>query len=411
MPLNQSRHSELNGIIQPLTINRINFQWTPCLSRLTILTIQAMAVLIRRFTIYLYSLLLFGIRLPPSLWGLNNYTFWRKGSMCSRNKLIVLILNLFILSIGVTAGYAEPERVAMKVGYLPITDHLLLGVSKEKDSASFKSLDLQPIKFSDWATISEALRSKSLDAAFLLAPLAFQTKLKGGDIKVVLLGHRDGSALIVSTQKPIASALDLRGRSVAIPSRFSTHNMLLNMFLEKAGLNPSTDLKTIEMAPPEMPSALATNQVDGYIVAEPFGAKGELSGAGKVLVLSTDIWKHHPDCLLVVQNDFLKKHGNAIQDLVLSLIRAGLFVEAHRDEGARIGSQFLGHSEQVLFHALTKPSTDRVTFLNLAPQTDELERIQSYMGDKLGLFPQRVTMNDLVDSTFARNAYESLKGK
>ena len=62
---------------------------------------------------------------------------------------------------------------------------------------------METIKFSDWASISEALRSGSLDGAFLLAPLAFQAKLKGAPIKLVLLGHRDGSALIVTVKKGI----------------------------------------------------------------------------------------------------------------------------------------------------------------------------------------------------------------
>src|SRR3989338_10497111 len=113
-------------------------------------------------------------------------------------------------------------KAKTKIGFLPITDHLLLGISKERDGANFKNLELETTKFGDWATISEALRSGNLDGAFLLAPLAYQSKLKDAPVKVVMLGHRDGSALIVKVRDGINTVKDLKGTTIAIPHRFST---------------------------------------------------------------------------------------------------------------------------------------------------------------------------------------------
>src|SRR3989338_6886816 len=316
----------------------------------------------------------------------------------------VAVVILLILVVGGLIFLSPPKEVTKtktKIGFLPITDHLILGISKEKDNTTFKNVELETIKFSDWATISEALISGSLDGAFLLAPLAYQTKLKDAPVKIVLLGHRDGSALIVKVKDNINSVQDLNGTTIAIPHRFSTHNMLLHLYTTNAGLRYGVDFKTIEMAPPEMPAALSRGDIDGYIVAEPFGAKGELLGVGKVLVLSNQICEHHPDCVFVVREEYLNAHPEAMDELTISLIQSGIFAEQNRDEAAKIGTRFLGQPENALLKALKEPK-ERVTFYDLMPKKEEFIRLQDYMADKMGLFPQKVTLDELIDTSFAQ---------
>jgi NitT/TauT family transport system substrate-binding protein len=320
------------------------------------------------------------------------------------------IFAVLLIFLGISEN-TRADKVEAKIGHMPITDHLLLGIAHEQQGTSFKSLSLTTLKFTDWATLSEAVRSGSLDGALLLAPLAFQTKLKGTPIKIVLLGHRDGSALIVKSGETIKSPEDLKGTTIAIPSRFSTHNMLLHRYVTQAGLRYGTDFQTLDLAPPEMPSALAGRSIDGYIVAEPFGAKAEKLGVGKVLVLSSEIWKHHPDCLLVVREEFIVQHPEATLELVAALVRAGIFAESDRAAAANIGSRFLGHDEKLILHALTVPSTDRVTYYNLSPDKKELAELQDYMADNQGLFPKKVNLEELVDSSFAEKMYGAIPGQ
>ncbi len=130
----------------------------------------------------------------------------------------LLLMGLILMVVTSCSSTQSNAKISTRIGYLPITDHLILGIAKEQ--ANFKSVALDTVKFSDWASVSEALRSGSLDGAFLLAPLAFQTKLKDTPIKLVLLGHRDGSALIVSVKNGINTVQDLRGKTIAIPQRF-----------------------------------------------------------------------------------------------------------------------------------------------------------------------------------------------
>ena len=104
-----------------------------------------------------------------------------------------LLANLYLLSIFLLPFHLNAEQPAkkFKIGYVPISDHLILGVAKQRHAPRYKHSKLETIKFTDWATMIEALRSKSLDGAFILGPLAFQAKLSGIEITNVLLGHRD----------------------------------------------------------------------------------------------------------------------------------------------------------------------------------------------------------------------------
>lgn len=318
-----------------------------------------------------------------------------------------ILIGLILILITNCSSQDISSKVHTRIGYIPITDHLILGITKEQDSTNYQQIDLDPIRFSDTGSVLEGVRSGSLEGGLVLAPLAFQAKLKGAPIKIVLLGHRDGSSLIVNVKKGINSVQDLKGKTIAIPHRFSTHNMLLHLYTSKAGLKYGEDFKTIEMLPPEMPAALAGGSIDGFIVAEPMGARAELLGVGKVLVLSNQIWEHHPDCVLVMREDYLNAHPEAMDELAASLIKAGIFAEENRDQATKIGSSFLGQPLDAVRKAMLEPK-ERVTFYDLYPRKEEFTQLQDYMADKMGLFPQKVNMDELVDTQYAESAYQKI---
>ena len=53
------------------------------------------------------------------------------------------------------------------------------------------------MRFNGWPELKEAYLSGHLEATFILAPLAMLLREQGVPIKIVYLGHRDGTALMV----------------------------------------------------------------------------------------------------------------------------------------------------------------------------------------------------------------------
>ena len=81
--------------------------------------------------------------------------------------------------------------------------------------------------FQGFPEIKEALISNRMQAGFLVAPMAVALRSQGVPIKIIYLGHRYGSAAVVRKDGPIKTPADLKGRTIAIPNRFSDERLML----------------------------------------------------------------------------------------------------------------------------------------------------------------------------------------
>ncbi len=281
---------------------------------------------------------------------------------------------------------ATSDKAHIRLGYLPITDHLtVIAAGRER----FEKLELEPVKFASWPELAEALKGGALQAAFALTPISLALRQKGVPIKIVLLGHRNGSVLIGAND--VADVRALRGKVIAIPSRFSTHNLLLRRLLAKEGIDADREVQLTELPPPEMVQSLARGAIAAFIVADPFGAQAELRKVGKVLALSKDLWPNHVCCALNVREDLIEANAPAVQELANALTAAGRFAGA------------------VVLHVLTHPP-GRVTYDDLVPTLGDLSATQDDML-KYKVTTARVDLEKFLDDRFARAARASLAGR
>src|SRR5262245_60144110 len=119
---------------------------------------------------------------------------------------------------------AAPEkksRAELVVGFLPVTCHLTCPVTNWITSHSDQGTVFRSKKYTDFATVAEELKSGKLKASFILAPLAMTLRRQGLPIRIVHLGHRDGTTIIVPKESTAKSLLDLKGKKIAIPHNFS----------------------------------------------------------------------------------------------------------------------------------------------------------------------------------------------
>jgi NitT/TauT family transport system substrate-binding protein len=119
----------------------------------------------------------------------------------------------------------------------------------------------EPVRFNGWPELKEAYLSGYTPATFILAPMAMALREPGMPIKIVYLGHRDGSAVMVHKDSQIYRMEDLRGKRIAVPNRFSNQRLLIFRALKNAGMTPK-DVDLVEMPPPDMPTALYAKAVD-----------------------------------------------------------------------------------------------------------------------------------------------------
>ncbi len=231
----------------------------------------------------------------------------------------------------------------------------------------------------------------------MIAPLAMKLREQGVPVKIAYLGHRDGSTVIVRKDLPAKSLTDLRGKTFAIPSKYSNQYLVITKLMEDQGVKPE-EFRFVELPPPDMPSALAAKAIDAYFIGEPHAAKAELDGSGRVLYHAKDIWPGFISCVLVVTEKLINERPEVVKDLVRGIAESGEWAETHRLEAAKVVSPYFRQDEKVVRYVLTQPP-DRVSYRMLTPTDEEMERIHQ-MALKAGILTKPISMRDLLDRRF-----------
>jgi len=298
----------------------------------------------------------------------------------------------------------ESER-KLYVAYIPVTCHLTCPVT-DYISRKSKSRNLYiPRMFQGFPEIKEALISNKVQAGFMVAPMAIALRSQGVPIKVVYLGHRYGSAVVVRKDGPIKSPLDLRGHVIAIPSRFSDERLIVFRVLKRFGIKPN-EVKMVEMAPPDVVGALAAGAIDAFSMGEPFPSQAEMGGFGRVLFQARAYWPDYMSCVLVVRQDIIDSRPDAVQVLVDGIARSGLWLEKGRpyreDAADFVGRYYYRQDPKLLAWALTNP-LNRVVYTPLTPFKPDFDLIRDLMIET-GVLDSSIEFSDYADTRFAEGA-------
>lgn len=315
-------------------------------------------------------------------------------------------------------------KVKLRVAHIQITDHLILGVLKDKiDRGEFSPqyFELETQRMAGWNPVEQALDKGSVDAAFVLAPIAQDLYGHGVPIKLTLLAHKNGSTFVRNSQglyvPPYADFF--RKKSFLIPHKLSVHHMLAHMFFEKIGLNGSlekgedVDVNFEVVAPINMPAFLGDNQdVGGFMVAEPIGSKSVAAGLTEMQFLSGELWENHPCCVVAFRDDFSGPYTDAVHEFTELLVQAGNYIATAPEDAADIGVKFLdpggqlGLAAPVLTKVLTEPQG--ITTNDLFPVLQDFENMQRYMHDVMGV-GSLVDLEKFIDTRYAEAVCQNIQ--
>jgi NitT/TauT family transport system substrate-binding protein len=301
--------------------------------------------------------------------------------------------------------YRPLAKRKITVAYIPVTCQLTCPVTDYISKFSDGGEIFMPRLFQGFPEIKEALISGRVQAAFIVAPMAIALVAQGVPIKVVYLGHRYGSAVVVRKGGPVSTVTDLRGRTVAIPSRFSDERLLLFRAMKIWGLKPD-DLKMVEMAPPDVAGALAAGAIDGFSMGEPYPSQAEMGGFGRILFQAREYWPDYMSCILVVRQDLIDARPDVVQALVDGIARSGLWLDkgkAYREDAADFVGRLYYHQKPALLRwALTNP-IDRVIYSPLAPRKPDFDLVRDLMMET-GVLNRKIEFSEYADTRFSDGA-------
>jgi NitT/TauT family transport system substrate-binding protein len=333
-----------------------------------------------------------------------------------KTKAVLIVIGWLLLISGLHAwlnvnwaavlnDYRPIQDRKITVAYLPVTCQLTCPVTDYISKYSLSGEEFLPRMFQGFPEMKEALISNRVQAAFIVAPMALALKEQGVPIKVVYLGHRYGSAVVVQKDGPIKTFADMRGRTIAIPSRFSDERLLLYRAMKVWGIKPS-EIKMVEMAPPDVSGALAAHAIDAFVMGEPFPSQAEMAGYGRVLFQAREYWPDYMSCILVVRQDLIDRRPDIVQVLVDGIARSGLWLDSskpHREDASDFVGRFYYNEKPALLRwALTKPM-DRVVYSPLAPRKADFDMVRDLMIDT-GVLNKKLEFSEYTDTRFSDNA-------
>ncbi|MDO4641216.1 MAG: ABC transporter substrate-binding protein [Neisseria sp.] len=228
----------------------------------------------------------------------------------------------------------------LTIGYLPILDATPLLVAHGRGLFQQRGVEaVKPVLFRSWASLVEAFLSGQVNLIHVLSPMSVWMRYGSkAPVRALMWNHTCGSALTV--RQDINGVQDLQGQTVAIPFWYSIHNVIVQQIIRKAGLtvvekNPQAGQVRLTVMPPsDMVPGLASKQIAGFIVAEPFNALAEAKGVGKVLRFSGDIWKDHACCLSMMHDHDIQNRPEWVQKVIGALVEAAAWAKTHRVETA-----------------------------------------------------------------------------
>lgn len=293
----------------------------------------------------------------------------------AKGTLSAIVALVATLALVATAVYykvddmgigASDEQTTITIAYLPITHAVPLFKAAEQLEAENSNVHVELVKYGGWAELMDALDSGRVDGASVLIEMAMEARSQGIPLQLSLLGHRDGNVVVASNE--ITSAAQLKGKTIAIPNQQSSHNILVQQLLGEYGLS-ADDVILVEMAPAEMPAGLKSGQIDGYCVAEPFGAKAVETGVGHVLATSDELWENSICCGIVFNTDATAEKQAALKTFKEAYLSAGNSLT--KEEAVQIAVDNLGQDEQT-----SEQSLQWISFNDLNVTEEAYEKLR-----------------------------------
>ncbi|MES2818236.1 MAG: ABC transporter substrate-binding protein [Pseudomonadota bacterium] len=249
----------------------------------------------------------------------------------------------FMRSAAWAAGSDAPEKAALKVGFIPLTDCASLIVAATQGFGEKYGLSITPSKEASWAGVRDKLNTGELDAAHVLYGMMYGAQLGLAGPKTdmaVLMGlNQNGQAITLSKQlkeagvtngEQLAAHVKKGGAPLTFAQTFptGTHAMWLYYWLASQGINPMSDVKTITVPPPQMVANMRVGNMDGFCVGEPWGARAIFDKIGFTATTTQQIWPDHPEKVLGATRAFIEQNPNTARALIMAILDASKFIEA-----------------------------------------------------------------------------------
>jgi NitT/TauT family transport system substrate-binding protein len=177
-----------------------------------------------------------------------------------------------------------------------------------------------------------------------------------GGLSIISDNYQDGHAgnatntWFVLNDSPIKTVADLKGKKVAINAFASAVDLALRVVLKKNGLDPKRDVEIVEIAFPNIASAIREKRIDCGVLVIPFLAVESPKGDFRPVFTGGDAFGPSSVIFQATTNAFLKQHPEAVRGYLADYVDglAWFYNPANREKAIEIVSELTKSPKPVL---------------------------------------------------------------
>jgi ABC-type nitrate/sulfonate/bicarbonate transport system substrate-binding protein len=252
-----------------------------------------------------------------------------------RFKKIIIRLFLFLIFLLICGGeaFCIQDKIALRVGYLPLLSQTPLVVSYENDRLSFKYIMIELVRYNSFTALEAAMRVGAIDVASLPVPIVLNMAAEGHKIKIIGACSSGGARLMARTEGGLET---VRGHLIGVPGLDSNENLELSQVLGAMNLRPGLEYKTIGVTFNRAISNLKSNNLDALYLPEPFGTIAEREKIAYEIQGQKDKLTGTLGTVLVIRSEILEKYEKGTKEWLMSLVKSCRFIENDvKQSGAR----------------------------------------------------------------------------
>jgi NitT/TauT family transport system substrate-binding protein len=232
--------------------------------------------------------------------------------------------------------------VDVKVGVIPIVDvaPIYLGIKKGFFTAEGLEVSLETAQ--GGAAIVPGVVSGQYQFGFSNTTSLLLAGSQGLPLKVVSSGvastgaaGKDFGAVIVKANSPIRTAADLAGKRVAVNTLKNINTTTINKVVRDAGGDAST-IQYVELAFPDIVSAVANGDVDAGQVVEPFLTIGTGQGDRQVVSNYAGTDPQLTVGMYFTSQSYASKNPKAVKGFTAAMAKSMEYASAHPDDARAI---------------------------------------------------------------------------
>jgi ABC-type nitrate/sulfonate/bicarbonate transport system substrate-binding protein len=301
---------------------------------------------------------------------------------------------VFSLSVLAWCGTGIARADSVKVRIFTGTDEhwVPFQVAKAKGYFTDEGLDVEVTVFTTGATAVEAFRAGRGDFVSS-GDLPSTVMWQSGNVIGLAPSSSDSDIFAIVGRKEFNSPADLRGRKIATRMG-STGEFLLDRYLASGGLAQS-DVKAIDLTPPDMVVALVHGDIDAFAWLAPFTTRAISAGSNLKIITTANGFANNR-IILNVTRSFAEQHPDIVRKVLHATERAIDFVRANPAEATEIWAQAVQGDPKQSLPVVRQIHFD-MTFDR--PFVNDMDELAKFMMQK-GALKGPINWKTAVDTSF-----------